>query len=499
MKLISIKESIVQLKEKKRVNDLQKQKTLERKLQKEREENEFQKTVAENIRKERERLKLKKVVDEKLILTQALIERKKDEAFNILDDAELHINNIKFDLAIMSYRKAMLILNEINFPTDSISSMIVKAEALKKRREQEEEQKLKKELDRLKEERKLEGILKERRYQERKKKKALHIAAKQREKIIQDQLTFREAAYSLLEDGGKYIKMSTPDYDRAISLYIQARDLLAEKIGWEPELTNLNTLIKDLINEKELYLEKKKAEEKINIKRQREYEFFREKMRKQQMETGIRKREQQKKFKKLYETQKQAEKIKEKGLKLIDEGKELATKYEFQAAYMKFNNAITKFKQIGWSEQTKFIEKEMETTRKFEQTVIDSNRKIKKIHQELENQKLKEERKKKEDAQQIKGTIKEVSILSGEISNLIKIKKGKEELQSRQRKEMIVSKSKEFRKDMQKLLNLKQELTQELSESKKAIENNKKGAELAKDKEKADEIKKMLKELSKNK
>ena len=496
---ISIKESIVQFKEKKRINDLQKQKTLERKLQKEREETKFQKKVAENISKERERLKLKKVVDEKLILTQALIERKKDEAFTILDDAEMHINNSKFDLAIMSYRKAMLILNEINFPTDSISSMIVKAEALKKRREQEDEQKLKKELDRLKEERNLEGILKERRYQERKKKKALHVATKQREKIIQDQLTFREAAYSLLEDGGKYIKMSTPDYDRAISLYIQARDLLAEKIGWEPELTNLNTLIKDLINEKEIFLEKKKAEEESNIKRQREYELFREEMKKQQMETELRKREQQKKFKKLYETQKQAEKIKEAGLNLIDEGKELATKYEFQAAYTKFNNAITKFKQIGWSEQTKFIEKEIENARKFEQTVIDSNRKINKIHQELENQKLKEVRKKKEEAQQIKGTIKEVSVLSGEISNLIKIKKGKEELQSRQRREMIVSKSKEFRKDMQNLLSLKQELTQELSESKKTIENKKKEAELAKDKEKADEIKKMLKELSKNK
>jgi len=495
----SIKELIVQLKEKKRINDLQKQKVLEQKLQKEREENDFQKKIAKNIGEERDRLKLKKVEVEKLILTQTLIERKKDEAFTILDDAELHINNSKFELAIMSYRKAMLILNEINFPTDSISSMIAKADILKRRREQEEEQKLKRELNRLKEERNLEGILKERRRQEREKKKAQQIATKQRERIIQDQMTFREAAYSLLEDGGKYIKMSTPDYDKAISLYVQARDLLAEKIGWEPELTNLNTLIKDLINEKELYLKKKKTEEENTIKRQQEYELFREEMKKQQMETELRKREQQKKFKKLYETQKQAEKIKEEGLKLIDEGKELATKYEFKAAYMKFNNAITKFKNIGWGEQTKFIEKEIENARKFEQNVIDSNRKIKKIHQELENQKIKEEREKKEEAKRIKGTIKEVSVLSGEISNLLKIKKEKEQLQSRQKREMVVSKSKEFRKDMQNLLNLKQGLTQQLSESKKAIEDKKKEAEIAKDKEKADEIKKMLKEVSKNK
>jgi len=495
----SIKELIVQLKEKKRVNDFQKQKALEQQLQKDREENDFQKKIAENISKERDRLKLKKVEVEKLILTQALIERKKDEAFAILDNAELHINNSKFELAIMSYRKAMLILNEINFPTDSISSMIVKADTLKKRREQEEEQKLKRELARLKEERNLEGILKERRHQEREKKKALQIVAKQRERIIQDQMTFREVAYSLLEDGGKYIKMRTPDYDKAISLYIQARELLAEKISWEPEITNLTTLINDLIHEKESYLERKKIEEETNIKRQREYELFREEIRKQQMETELRKREQQKKFKRLYESQKQNEKIKEEGLRLIDEGKEMVTKYEFKAAYMKFNTAITKFKAIGWSEQTKFIKKEIENAKKFEQKVIESNQRIKKIHKELENQKLKDERKKKEETQKIKGTIKEVSILSGEISNLIKIKKGKEELQSLQRKQLIISKSKEFRKDMQNLLTLKQELTHKLSESKKSIEDKKKEAELVKDKEKADEIKKMLKDISKNK
>ncbi len=495
----SIEELIVQLKEKKRVNDFQKQKALEQRLQKDREENDFQRKIAENIRKERDRLKLKKVEVEKLILTQALIERKKDEAFAILDDAELHINNSKFELAIMSYRKAMLILNEINFPTDSISSMIVKADTLKRRRGRDEEQKLKRELERLKEERNLESILKERRDQEREKKKSQLIATKQRERIIQDQLTFREAAYSLLEDGGKYIKMRTPDYDKAISLYIQARELLAEKIGWEPEITNLTTLINDLIHEKENYLERKKIEEETNIKRQREYELFREEIRKQQMETEQRKREQQKKFKKLYETQKQNEKIKEEGLRLIDEGKEMVAKYEFKAAYMKFNTAITKFKAIGWSEQTKFIKKEIENARKFEQKVIESNQRIKKIHEELENQKLKDKRKKKEETQKNEGTIKEVSILSGEISNLIKIKKGKEELLSLQRKELVISKSKEFRKDMQNLLTLKQELTRKLSESKKSIEDKKKEAELAKDKEKADEIKKMLKDISKNK
>ena len=137
--------------------------------------------------------------------------------------------------------------------------------------------------------------------------------------------------------------MSTPDYDKAISLYVQARDLLTEKIGWEPEITNLNTLIKELTQEKEVYLERKKTEKEISIKKQREYDLFREEMQKQKIESEARKREQQKKFRNLYEAKKRSEKIKEEGLNLIKEGKDLVTKYEFQAAYMKYNIAIAKF------------------------------------------------------------------------------------------------------------------------------------------------------------
>ena len=50
---------------------------------------------------------------------------------------------------------------------------------------------------------------------------------------------------------------------------------------------------------------------------------------------------------------------------------------------------------------------------------------------------------------------------------------------------------------MKDLINLKEELTKELSESKKKEKKRKEELELAKDKEKADEIKKMLKDISK--
>ncbi|NVM45474.1 MAG: hypothetical protein HWN79_11210 [Candidatus Lokiarchaeota archaeon] len=495
----SIKEQIVKVKERKRSEELQKQKELETKLQKDREEFGFQRKIAGDLIKEKKRLKLKQIAIEKRTLTLENINRKKDDAFRILDDAERHIKNSEFELALLSYRKAMLILNEIQFPTDSINEMITKVSNLKSKKGQEAQHVLKRELVRLKEEKSLETIIEERRKQEREKKIAQQIALQQREKTVQDQLTYREAAYSFLEDGGKFLKGRSPDYDKAISLYIQARNLLAEKIGWEPEINNLNILINDLVREKDKYREKKKLEAETRIKRQQEYELFRQQIQKQQLENELNKREQQKKLRKLYEDQKYAAITKEEGLSLIDEGKELAMKYNFDDAYKKFNRAIQKFNEIGWSEQTKYIEKEIENTKIFEQQVRENDIKIQKIHKELEIKKRDEERLSKIAESKLKVTIKEVGDLAGEVSQLIKTKKERDEIKKKQKKEKLISESKQFKRDMKDLINLKEELKRELSEAKKDEEKRKKELEIAKDKEKADEIKKMLKDISKKK
>ncbi|MFX1288091.1 MAG: hypothetical protein ACFFFY_06000 [Promethearchaeota archaeon] len=493
----SIKEQINKVKEKRRSNELQKQKELESKLKKEREAFEFQKKIARDLILDRKRLKLKQIEIEKRKLTQENIKRKKDDAFKILDDAERYIKNSEFENAIISYRKAMLILNEIQFPTDSISEMITKANNLKVKREQEEQQKLKRELERLKEEKNLEVILEERRAQERERKIAQQIAIQQREKSVQDQLTYRETAYSYLEDGGRFLKARPPDFDKAISLYVQAKNLLAEKIGWEPEINNLNILINDLVQEKAKYNEKKKLEAETRIKRHQEFEAFRQQIQRKQLEYDIKKREQQKKLKKLYEDQKYAAITKEEGLSLIDEGKDLAMRYNFDEAYIKFNRAIQKFNEIGWSEQTKYIQKEIENTRFFEQQVKENKIKIQKAHEELEAKKRKEERQFKITESKLQVTIKEVGDLASEVSQLIKIKEAQDEIKRKQRREKIISESKEFKRDLKDLINLKEQLIKELSDSKKEEEKRKRELELAKDKEKADEIKKLLKEMSK--
>ncbi len=493
----SIKELIAKVKKKKREHELQKQKELEFKVQKEREEIEFQNKVAEDIRKKKERLKLKQIEIGNLELLQTKLEKRKDEAFLVLEKAEHYINRLEYDLAIASYRKAMLILNEIQFPTDSINNMIEKVVNLKKQKELDELHKLQRELERLKEEKHLQEILEERKKQEKEKKIAQQLALQQRERVVQNQLTNREAAYSLLEEGVEFLKRGFPNFDKAISLYIQARDLLAEKIGWEPEINNLNILIKDLIQQKADFVEKKKLEAEAKIKRQREYEVFREEIQKRRIEYEIKKREQQLKVKRLFESKRDAEITKEKGLRLIDEGKQAAIVYDFKKAYKKFNSAIKKFNQIGWIEQIKYIKKEIENTRLFEQRTKEEDLKIQKIREDLKIQRRKKERQVKEEEIKLKAVVGEVSDLSIEVSKLIEIKMQQDELKTQQKSKQIVSESKEFRKDMKEFIDLKQELMNELSKSKEDEEKRKEEHKLDKDKEKADEIKKMLKEISK--
>ena len=493
----SIKEQILKVKEKRRIDELQKQKELEIKLQKEREELEFQKKLTQEIISDKKRLELKQINIEKQVLSLENVNQKKEEAFKILDEAELNIKNSEFELAKSNYRKAMLKLNEIQFPTDSIDEMLIKVSELKRKKEIEEQQKYKRELERLKEEKNLNIILEERRRQEREQKMTQQIAVKQKERIIQDQLTFREAAYSFLEDGGKYLKQRPPDYDKAISLYTEAKNLLAEKIGWEPEINNLNILINDLVKEKEKYKERKKLEAKTRVKRQQEYELFKQQIQKQQMEYEIKKREQHKKLKKLYEDQKYAAVTKEEGLSLIDEGKELALKYDFKGAYNKLNEAIQKFNEIGWNEQTKYIQKEIENTKIFEHEVEEKNKKIQQMHKELEAKKQMEEREIKIADSKLKVAIKEVGDLAGEFTQIIKNKRAQDEIREQQKRKKMISESKQFRSDLKHLIGLKEELKKELSDSKREEEKRKKEQELSKDKEKADEIKKMLKEMSK--
>jgi len=495
----SVREMILKVTDKKRAQELEKYRELEIKIQKEKEQQKVNKRLTEQISREKVRLKGKQIKIQEMEKIRAKVEEKKEEAFKILENAENFIKAKDYDNAINTYRRVMLILNEIQFPTDAITEMIHKVENLKKQKLTQQQAKLERELAKIEEEKKLRVLIEERRKYENEKQLAQKIALQERERLVQEQLSNREAAYSLLEKGGNYLIRKMPDYDKAISLYNQARNILAEKVGWEPEINSINILIKDLEQEKKKLIEKKKREEKIRIQRQREYEKFQEEIRQRREEYLRRKREQQKKMSQFKQQQQYVDQLRDEGLKLIDEGKRLSIHHDFEKAYNYFEQAIAKFNEIGWDEQTKFIEKEIENTKLLQEKVKEEEKRIQKIYEELINKKRLEEIRLKEKGIKIQESIGELSDMTGGVSQLIKQQIKEQKSKQKEEKEIEKKAAKKFRKDLKELIDLKQELINEIERSKEDAAKKREEMQLSKDKEKADEIKELLNDLTKKK
>ena len=493
----SLKDTILKVLEKQKQKELEQQNDLELQLQKEKEEKNFQQIISENINREKERIKKKEVEMEKLQQLQQKVEERKETAFELLDKAEGYLTNQEYDNAIEYYRKAMLILNEIQFPTNTINDMIFKVMDLKKEKAIAKQEVLQKQLEKMEEERKLKIILEERKQQEVNKKIAQQIAIQEREKAVEEQLSYREAAYSLLEEASKFLKRAIPDYDKAISLYIQSRDLLEEKIGWEPEINNINILIKDLIKEKEKLAEKKRLEEEIRLKRQREYELFQEEIKRRKEEYLKQEREQQEKTRQLLEKRQQEKQTSEEGLSLLDQGRKLVSQRNFDDAIRIFYQAIDKFNEIGWKEQILYVKEEIENTKQRYQKMLQQELEIQKLHEQLERKKEMEDLKLQQKEKKLQEAVGVVGDLTGEISTMISDYKKQARLREKQRQEKLKNEAKEFSKSMGKMIQLKQELKENVTQSKNSKERKKEDEELAKDKQKADEIKKMLKDMKK--
>jgi hypothetical protein len=494
-----IRETIQKVQERRKEQAIQKQKDLELQLLKEREEWELQQKLAKNVRTEKERLQTKQILIEEIEHRKKRFEQRKQEAFRILEEAESSVKDLDYNKAINNYRKAELILNELQFPTESIANMITKVKLLQTQKVEMEEIKYQRELEKLQEEKELKTLIEERQRQEREKKKAHLSALQEREKFIQDQMGVRESAYSLLDDARNYLKQLTPDYNKAISLYVQARNILAENIGWEPEINNLNALIKDLQQEEINFHERKRMEEQARLQRQKEYDLFQEEVRVRKLEQEKLKREQERQYRELVLSQRRIEQIKDEGLKSIDEGKKWAAYHDFEKAYQNFEEAISKFKEIGWIEEIKYIETEIENAKVLEEGVKAEDSKIHAIQEQLERQRYLEERRRESEEAQLKQTVGEVSTLADDVIHLIEERRKELKLSEKEQKARMISESKEFRKKMGDLIKIKEELINELEEKEIKDQEIQEKLQQAKEREEVDNLKRMIEETGKNK
>lgn len=493
----SIRELIAKVQMKKREDQIQKQKEFENNIQREREEWKYQRKLAENLQVEKERLKVKELELIKREQLKIQLEERKEKAFKILDEGERFLKEQNYENAFVCYRRSLYLLNELQFPTNTINNMILKINQLKKQKEKAERLKYIRELESYEEKKALENLIEERKRQEREKRKAQQIALQERERIIKERKSIRESAYSLLEEAGKYLKRRNPDYNEAISLYIQARRILAENIGWEPEINNLNTLIKDLQQEQANFLERKRVEEQARLQRQNEYAQFQEEVRKRRREQEKLRREQEKQYRDIIYKRQHIEQIKNDGLRLIDEGKKQAKYHEFENAYADFEAAISKFREIEWNEEIKYIETEIKNTKLLEERVKKEEEKAQLIQEELEKQRILEKKHKEEEEARLKETVDGVSELAGEVTNLIQKEKKMQKLEAEKRSIKIKNEAKEFRKEMSNLIKLKQELSDEIEKKEAEKTKFEDKVQKAKEREDIDKLKKMIKDSSK--
>ncbi len=469
------------------------------KIQEKVEEKKFNQQVAKIFEKEKERLEAKEIQIQETSEFQALLKEKKEQAFEILDDAENFIKSLDYDNALGSYRKAELIMNEIHYPTEAIKGMIAKIINIKKQKELEEHMELQRELERIEQEHEIQTLIEDRQKEEEEKKRAQQLALKERERLIQEQRSHREAAYSLLEEGAKFLKGEFPDYEATISLYIQAREILEEKIGWELEINNINDLIEELQVGKANFIEKKRREVEAKLKRQKEYEEFQEEIRKRELEYKKQK-EAQEKVLEDYKKKKELEgELRTHGLYLIDEGKKMAKFWEFDQAYEFFNKAKVHFKKIGWDDQIRFIESQIKDTKNLEERVKKEEITLQKIQNELKEKKILEDQQLITEDKRIKQMIGEVGTLTERITKLMNVRKEELKLREEQSKEKIKHEAKDFSATMAKMIKLKEEIQTELAKKEELIKQKQKEEQEKKEKEELDEIKRMIREMTKKK
>ncbi|MFX0186717.1 MAG: hypothetical protein ACFE8A_03175 [Candidatus Hodarchaeota archaeon] len=422
--------------------------------------------------------------------------QKEEEFYAILNEADKLVQQSNYDNAINEYKKALDKLSNMGsgwesyIPTlqETISSIDQRKKAIVELQHEQEG---------LEEEKRLKVIIEERKQQQRAEKIAQQMAEEERNKLIQAQMSAREVAYSLLEEAGNYLKGKEPNFDSVISLHIQARNILEENIGWEPEINNINRLIQDLQHEKAMFLEKRKLEEQAKFEREQEYIAFQQELKRRSEEYEKEEKRRRTELEEFEERRQFAEELKQQALGLIDEGKKSAKFGKFDKAYEIFNKAISQFIEMGWKNHIHYIETEINNTKLLEERTKKEELELRRIHEELENQVSLEKLRRQEEDRRIRSIIGEIGDLADDVKELIETRREKITLEGKEKEQLIKREAKEFSRSMAKMIKIKQELQTELENAKKKEAKKLEEIQKAEDRKDLDEIARMIKDAAK--
>ncbi len=346
------------------------------------------------------------------------------------------------------------------------------------------------------EESELRMIIEERQRQEEEMRKAKHLALKKREELIAKVESRREVAFSLLENADNFLKQYHPDFDKAIELYLEAKNILLE-INWEPEIANLDTLIRNLREEKQKFITRQKQEEEARIRAAEEYEKFEQEVLRKKLDVQRVQEEQRLKLESFKLEQEQREQLQKEGFDLLDDAKKSVAMNHFTFAYEQFEQAIEKFKSIGWLEQTKYIKKEIETTKKLEENAIKAQKEVKKSQEALLRQKELDLLRRIEEEAVKKQSVKTINALSDDIVKSLKNQRLEQERTQVVVKKEVKMDAAKFAKDLGKMIKIKQDLASEIAKSDEEEKKKRVEKEKRKTKEELKELHKWIKEAGK--
>jgi len=343
-----IENSIRELENRKREQVFSKQKEMMKSIEKFKAEQQFQEQISKKLQLEKENLKQKKILlrDQKAELMHR--EKRKDEAFKILEEAHFYLEKGDFDKTIEYYQQVTSIFAEIQWyeEMERIGNAIIEIENKKRdanlKKQRDMEILIKKE----REDRSFqEKIIKEMNIK-RKQLEERDIVKKERANEINFREKQKEEAFKILDEAQNFLSLG--EFNLAIESYKNVNQIFAQ-IQWIEEIVLINQTINKIENKKkEQEIRKQKEFEQIikedaehrqfliNIKIQRERE-----KRVIQKERAI--------LEKKKELSSQNILKQQEAFQIIDDADEFLVQENYNLAIEMYQNALNSLKKIGWT------------------------------------------------------------------------------------------------------------------------------------------------------
>ncbi|NVM37956.1 MAG: hypothetical protein HWN81_20350, partial [Candidatus Lokiarchaeota archaeon] len=344
-----IEESIREVEELQRTQNILKQKKLQDAIERQKEEEEFQKQISKYLQQEREKLKKKDVELMEREKQAKYREERRIAGFKLLEEAQNNVKQGNFDDAIEILKYAINFFADIEWQNEInlIQNSIIEIENKKREVELQNQIRMQTELDREKQERIFQDYVTNEMKTQKDKLRERKIILREREKELASREKKKQEAFNLLEKAQDFL--SHGKFDDVLEIYYNVVNLLAQ-IQWTEEIPIIQEAIQNIENRKrENELNKQKIMQK-SIKKEAADKAFIEQIKHQRE----RKRVEVLKEKEQTEIQKQlsAQNLakQQKAFSLMEDGDILIEERRFNEVISNYNKAIELLKGIGWEE-----------------------------------------------------------------------------------------------------------------------------------------------------